>query len=51
MSFKRVAEELVLTDALTPNDSETLHPDHYIVDAENMEYLVETVAVLIGEYL
>ena len=49
MSFKRVAEELVLTDALTPNHDGT--PEHYIVDAENIEYLIETVAVLIGECL
>lgn len=41
-----IARELCETDALTPNDGETLHPDHYIVDAENLPYLVSTVLTL-----
>lgn len=41
-----IADALVLTDALTPNDAETLHPDHYVVDAEDVEHLVRTVLTL-----
>lgn len=36
-----VAADLLLTDALTPNHDGT--PEHYIVEAENVEYLVVTV--------
>jgi hypothetical protein len=43
-----LAAALLETDALTPNDAETLHPDYYIVDAENVGYLVETVLALVG---
>lgn len=48
MTPGEIAAELVLTDALTPNDHETLYPDHYIVDAQNVEYLVATVLSLAG---
>jgi hypothetical protein len=43
-----IAAELVLTDAMTPDDHETLRPAHYIVNAENVEYLVATVLKLAG---
>lgn len=44
-----LARDLTETDALTPNDGETLHPDHYIVDAENLSYLVATVLDLAAQ--
>lgn len=36
-----VTEGLLLTDAMTGNHDGT--PEHYIVEAENVEYLVRTV--------
>lgn len=41
-----VADALTETDALTANDGETLHPDRYVVEAENLPYLVGTVLAL-----
>lgn len=41
-----IAHDLTETDALTANDGETLHPDYYVVDAENLTYLVSTVLSL-----
>lgn len=46
VALDEVAEALTETDAMTANDGETLHPDHYIVHAENLPYLVSTVLEL-----
>lgn len=44
----RVRTDLLETDALTPNDGETLHPDHYVVDAEDVDYLIVTIRDLLA---
>lgn len=38
--------QLLESDALTPNDAETLRPDWYIVEADNVEHLVVTIMSL-----
>jgi hypothetical protein len=46
VDVEAVARDLLDTDAVTANDAETLHPDHYLVHAENVPYLVGTVLSL-----
>ena len=45
----RIAEELILTDALTGNDEGT--PTHYTVHADDLEYLVAQVLLLAADDL
>lgn len=45
---KEIVKYLVETDALSPTDSETLHPQSYVVETENLEYLVKTVLEIAG---
>jgi hypothetical protein len=48
VNVAQIANALTESDAMTANDGETLYPDHYIVDSENVGYLVETVLRLAG---
>jgi hypothetical protein len=48
ITWQQIADELVLTDALSSNRSDDGTPDWYIVEPENLEYLVQTVFKIAG---